>query len=302
VRRGAAGLAAGLLGVLAGLWLGTVQAADGPSYADSVDRALTLVRSAPSGDRAAAEEAAAALRAGTGATQPEIMDDLQAAPPRLGDARVRLAALERAVRNPAFTPEPRRADDAVRGILSQPRYAGLQSGPSLWDRVQEALLRLAVWIVDHLLGSVGAPGWVALLIPAVVVAMLLVVTLLLVRAVRGRGGREARAAEEARGSGETARDRFAEADRLAAGGDLTGAVRALAGGVAAALGDDRDWEVSPLTVREIFWRSSDPQALRPLLAAFESAVYGGRELDADGYARADAAATPYRGDSMERAA
>jgi hypothetical protein len=302
VRRGTTCLAAGLLGVLAGLWLGTVQAADGPSYADSVDRALTLVRSAPSGDTAAAAEAAAALRAGTGTTQPEIMDDLQATPPRLDDARVRLAALERAVRSPAFTPEPRRADEAVRGILSGPRYAGLRSGPSLWDRVQEALLRLAVWVVDHLLGGLGAPGWVAWLIPAGVLALLLVLTLLLVRAVRGRGGREARAAEEARAGGQTARDRFAEADRLAAAGDFTGAVRALAGGVAAALGDDRDWEVSPLTVREIFWRSPDPEALWPLLAAFESAVYGGREPDAGGYARADAAATPYRGLALERAA
>jgi hypothetical protein len=302
VRRGAALLAAGLLGVSAGLWLGTVQAADGPSYADSVDRALTLVRSAPSGNTAAADAAATALRAGTGATQPEIIDDLQANPPRLDDARVRLAALQRAVRNPAFTPEPHPADDAVRAIMSQPRYASLRSGPSLWDRVQDALMRLAVWIVDHLAASGGVPGWVGWVIPVVVVVLLLVVTLLLLRAVRGHGGREARAAEEARAGGRAARDRFAEADRLAAGGDLTGAVRALAGGVAAALGDDRDWEVSPLTVREIFWRSSDPQALWPLLAAFESAVYGGHELDAEGYARADAAAMAYRAPSAERAA
>jgi hypothetical protein len=302
MRRGAALLAAGLLGVLAGLWLGTVEAADGPSYADSVDRALTLVRSAPGGNAAAAAAAAAALRAGTGATQPEIIDDLRANPPRLDDARVRLVALQRAVRNPAFTPEPRRADDAVGAIMSQPRYAGLRSGPSLWDRAQEALVRLVVWIVDLLAAGGVVPGWAGWLIPAVVVALLLVVTLLLVRAVRGHGGREARAAEEARAGGKTARDRFAEADRLAAGGDLTGAVRALAGGVAAALGDDRDWEVSALTVREIFWRSSDPQALRPLLAAFESAVYGGRAPDAEGYARADAAATAYRTPSAEPAA
>ena len=60
-----ASLAAGLMSGLAALSLGVVRAADGPSYADSVDRALALVRSAPSGDTSAASEAADVLEAGT---------------------------------------------------------------------------------------------------------------------------------------------------------------------------------------------------------------------------------------------
>jgi len=293
--------AAGLLAALT-LWLGTAHSADGPSYADSVDRALTLVRSAPGGDASAAAEAADELQAGTGHTQPEILDDLHATPPRLDDARVRLTALEQAVRNPAFTPEPRKADDAVHGILSQPRYANLQGGPSLWDRLRDAVVRLAVWLLDHLAPGGEAPAWVRWVVPAAALALLLVVTLLLLRAVRGHGRKGARAAEQALASGEAARDRFADADQLAAAGELTSAVRSLAGGVAAALGDDRDWEVSPLTVREIFWRSPDPEALGALLAAFEAAVYGGRELDAETYARAQAAAAPYRSPLQEKAA
>jgi hypothetical protein len=298
VKRGAAVV----LVVLAGLWLGSARAAEGPSYGGSVDRALTLVRSAPDGDTAAATEAADLLQAGTGSTQPEILDDLRAKPPLLGDARIRLAALQRAVRNPAFTPEPRRATDAVHGVLSQPRYADLRSGPSLWDRVRQAVVRLGVWIVDHLAVAGGGPALVRLAVPAVAAALLLVVALLLARAARGRGRREARAAEWARASGETARDRFADADRLAGTGDLTGAVRALAGGVASALGDDRAWEVSPLTVREIFWRSPDPGALLPLLRVFEAAAYGAREPDAETYAEAKRAAAPYRVPSTEKAA
>src|SRR5690349_12644300 len=113
-----ASLAAGLMTGLAALSLGAVRAADGPSYADSVDRALVLVRSAPGGDTSTATEAADVLEAGTGRSQPEILGDLRATPPRLDDARVRLTALEQAIRNPAFTPEPGKADAAVHGILS----------------------------------------------------------------------------------------------------------------------------------------------------------------------------------------
>ena len=297
-----ASLAAGLMSGLAALSLGVVRAADGPSYPDSVDRALALVRSAPSGDTSAASEAADVLEAGTGRSQPEILGDLRATPPRLDDARVRLTALEQAVRNPAFTPEPRKADAAVHGILNEPRYAALAGGPSLWDRLEHALLQLAVWLLDHLAAARGGPAWVPWVALALPVALLLTVTLLLLRAMRGHRRQEARAAGEALASGRTARERFAAAERLAAAGDLTGAVRALAGGVAAALGDERDWEVSPLTVREIFGRSSDPDALEPLLAAFEAVVYGGRDLDAETFASAERAVAPYRLPVEERAA
>jgi hypothetical protein len=125
------------------------------------------------------------------------------------------------------------------------------------------------------------------------VAVLAVVALVIARAVGGGGRRQARL----QGGAEQRRqgpDHFAEADRLAAAGDLAGAVRALAGGVAVALGDERDWELSPLTVREIFARAPQPAGLRPLLVAFEAAVYGGRAPGADGYREAAAAAAPLR--------
>ena len=115
---------------------------------------------------------------------------------------------------------------------------------------------------------------------------------LLVRAARPRRPREARVT--APSLEQKARDRFGEADRLAAAGELTAAVRSLAGAVAAALGDDRDWELSPLTVREIFAQAPDPKGLRPLLSVFEAAVYGALPPDLEDYSRAAAAAAPFR--------
>jgi len=47
-------------------------------------------------------------------------------------------------------------------------------------------------------------------------------------------------------------------------------------------------------VREIFSRTDDPQALRPLLLPFEAAVYGGRDVDGATYDKALAAAAPFR--------
>ena len=129
---------------------------------------------------------------------------------------------------------------------------------------------------------------------------LLGAAVLVVRAGR-RGGR-GELKERVPSLEEKARDRFAEADRLSASGDLTGALRALAGAVAAALGDDRDWERSPLTVREIFASAADPSTLRPLLLAFESAVYGGRRPSEEEFRLAAAAAAPFRKPPREAAA
>jgi hypothetical protein len=275
-----------------------------PSYADAVDRALAIVRSAPDGDAAAAARAADALQAGTGGSQPEILADLRAQPPRTADARARLSVLGRAARDPAFTPEPRKADRAVRDILAQPRYDPLRGGPSLWDRIQEGTAQALVWLLDRLAPSAGVPGWVRQALPGAAAAVLGAAALgllLVLRAGRPGSRREARLLARDRPDA-VARDRFAEADRLAAAGDPTGAVRSLAGGVAAALGDERDWEASPLTVREIFRRSSDPGGLRPLLAAFEAAVYGGHAPERDAYERAAAAAAPYRRQPEGRAA
>jgi hypothetical protein len=106
-------------------------------------------------------------------------------------------------------------------------------------------------------------------------------------------GREARARADA-GAAAVARDRFGEADRQAAAGDLSRAIRSLAGAVAAALGEDRDWEISPLTVRELFTKAPDPPSLGALLQAFESDAYGSRPPGREAYRLAEAAAAPFR--------
>src|SRR5262249_55500933 len=68
----------------------------------------------------------------------------------------------------------------------------------------------------------------------------------------------------------------------------------LPAGGAGALGAELAWEASPLTVRELFSRASSPASLRPLLLAFEAAVYGARPPDHETYQRAEAAAAPFR--------
>jgi hypothetical protein len=276
--------------LLAAVATGTATAADA-GYADSVDQALQILRGAPAEDRAAAHQAADVLEAGTGQSQREILVDLRREPPDVADARARLAVLARADRSPAFAPEPRRAEQAIHSILAQPRYAAMRQGPSLSDRLRDALLRLLLRLLGWL--GAGGAGGLRLAIVAGSVAALALVAFFIVRAAAGGGRRQARLLGdvERRRPGH---DHFSEADRLAAAGDLAGAVRALAGGVAVALGDERDWELSPLTVREIFARARQPGRLRPLLLAFEAAVYGARSPDAEAYRQAAAAAAPFR--------
>jgi hypothetical protein len=267
------------------------RAADQGAYADSVDRALQVLRDARGDDRDAARRAADILEAGTGQSQREILLDLRQSPPDAADARNRLAALSRADRSPAFVPEPGRARQAVRDILAQPRYAGLGQGPSLGDRIRAALLQVLVWVAERI-GGVLASGFGLAVVGAAAIGLALI-GLLIARSVRWRGRSEARLPGGG-AAAEADEDRFARADRLAAAGDLEEAVRALAGAVAVALGGDRAWEVSPLTVRELFARAADPAALRPLLLAFEAAVYGQRPPDPEAYRRAAVAAAPFR--------
>jgi hypothetical protein len=274
---------------LAALGLAARAEAAQAGYADSVDRALAIVQQASGDDRQAAHRAAAELAAGTADTQPEILSDLDRDPPDLADARARLTALSHAARSPAFTPEPGRARRALAEVLAQPRYAGLHAGLSPGERLQYLLLGVLVWLLQN----IGGAGGVGFLVLAAAAALaFLAVGFFLVRASRGKGRREARLS--ASHAPEPVRDRFAEADRLAERGDLAGAVRVLAGAVAAALGEEGDWERSPLTVREIFGRAPEPAGLRPLLLAFEAAAYGARPPDRESYALAAAAAHIFR--------
>lgn len=284
------------------LWLlaaPAMAADDGGAYAAAVDRALQILRDpAPGGEAEAARRAADTLDGGVGEGQPEIMADLRSEPPRLGDARARLAELSAAAHAPVFTPEPAKAQRAVADILAQPRYQALRQGPSLLDQARDWLLRRLAELLLPVMGSDRVPPLVVVL----AVIVLAVAGVVLGRALRGRGVRREARLRPGGAGGPARRDRFAEADRLAAAGDLTGAIRELAGGVAAALGDERDWDVSPLTVREIFARAPDPTAVRPLLLAFEEAVYGGRPPEPQAYTSARLAAAPFRPPSAERAA
>ncbi|HYR50575.1 MAG TPA: hypothetical protein VES90_10355 [Candidatus Eisenbacteria bacterium] len=263
-----------------------------PSYRQAVENAYQLVRSAAAGDVAAAQKAEAALRAGTGPTQPEIIDDLRQKPPDLIDAKARLLALLAALNEPADTADPAAAQQRLHDVLAMPRYDALHRPPSLLDRFVQ-------WVGDRinqllrLLFGAGAgaqaPTWIFYLFGAAVV---IGVAVIVFRSARGRfaegviGGQPTGPRAPA--------DYFAEADALATRGDRVGAIRALCAGVAGTLSGERTWEGSPLTVREIFQRAPDPAHLRPLLMPFEAAVYGGRDVDAATYERAARVAAPFR--------
>lgn len=174
---------------------------------------------------------------------------------------------------------PAGAARVVTRTLAQPRYTGLRQGPSWQERLELWLLQGLAWLLSRL-GRLGwVPAWGVLMACAALLAGAAVWAL---RPGLRRTRRMAQGAPSLPLG--TRADHFAAADRLAAGGDLGSAVRELAAGVAAALGQERIREEGPLTVREIFARSSDPGRLGPLLTAFEAAAYGSRPPDRDAYA------------------
>jgi len=171
------------------------------------------------------------------------------------------------------------------------RYDALHRPPSLIDWftqwVHEGISALLRVLVGNTAGA-QAPLWWYYVVG---ISVLAAIVFVLVRASRGRFGES----QSVPGGGpRPPADFFAEADRLASGGDRVGALRALCAGVAATLAGERTWEGSPLTVREIFMRAPDFSSLRPLLVPFEAAVYGGRDVDAATYARAAGVAAAFR--------
>ena len=271
------------------------------SFKQAVSDALTIVEAAQPGDTTAAQHATQVLSAGTGESQPEVLQDLRAKPPDFKDAATRLRALLTAIDNPATTADPGLAQQRLHDVMSMSRYDALHRPPSLVDRILQ-------WIRDRIndlirgaargIGPGGVvPAWLVYAIALVVLAAVVVVVF---RAARGRmaGSLEAPGL-----SGPHApADYFAEADRLAAEGDRVGAIRALCAGVAGTLAGERTWEGSPLTVREIFRRAPDPRSLDPLRLPFEAAVYGERDVDEATYERAAAVAARFRAPAVERAA
>ncbi len=272
-----------------------------PTYREAVEQTISIVSAAPSGDIAAAQRALSALEAGTGRTQPEIIADLNMQPPDFGDASTRLNGLLQALNAPAVTADPVLTQQQLHEVLSMHRYDKLHQPPSLLDR-------LGQWIRDRitdLLRLLFGGGGNGLAVPTVYFYILSAIVIALAafvvfRATRGRLAENALA--RANMGPRAPADFFAEADRLAAAGDRVGAIRALCAGVAATLAGEQTWEGSPLTVREIFEHAIEPARLRPLLLPFEAAVYGGREVDAATYERAERAAAPFRKPAQEAAA
>jgi hypothetical protein len=262
-----------------------------PTYAQAVEQAYALVERAAPPDAAPAAEALQVMIAGTGDSQPEILADLRARPPLYADARERLQALLAALDQPADTTDPALAKQRLHEVMSMSRYDALHRPPSLLDRITQ-------WISDRindllrlLFGRGNGAQVPPLWLYASGVAVLLVIVFLVARAARGRFSQEYAPPSDGPRMPE---DYFAEADRLASAGDRVGALRSLCAAVAATLAGEGAWQGSPLTVREIFLRSRDFANLRPLLTPFEAAVYGGRDVDQATFARAVAAAAPFR--------
>ena len=285
-----------LISTLLAAGFAPASASSADDYANAVHRALTLVQFAERGDVPSVQQAIDVLVSGTGNTQLEILRDLRRSPPDLGDADQRLQALYATMQARVDTPDPSQAQQQLQGILSQPRYAGLSTGPSLPQRVMDFIVArigdLLTWLGVGKL-HLNVPLWVWLLIGLAAVVAIIAWP---IRGGLSRGGREA----TFRAAGPMARTRadfFADADRLAASRDYVGAIKALAGGVAVHLRGQHAWEHSPLTVRELFQQSERAEELRPLLLSFEEASYGHRSPDAETYGRAVEASKPYRGSS-----
>lgn len=272
----------------------SVASADPPSpppYADAVQMAYDIIQNASGSDTGPAIRAYRVLVSGTGNTQPEIVDDLLARPPLYADARTRLSELLTALQRPVSTSDPQLAQRQLGQVLSMSRYDALHRPPSLWDRfVQWVQDRIAA-LLRLLFGNRGGAQFASWWLFVVSIVVLALVVFVIVRSARGRFSQSVSVLP---GGPRPPADYFAEADRLAATGDRVGAIRALCAGVAATLEGERSWEGSPLTVREIFDRAPDHEALRPLLLPFEAAVYGGRDVDEATYERAARVAAPFR--------
>lgn len=267
-------------------------AGDLATYRDAVQRAQALVVEGERQHDPKAGAAAAAVLAGVvGDSQPEIMADLRRVPPDLVDAGHRLTSLEEALGSPAGTSDPARAARELHRVLALPRYNPMRESPSLLNQILNWVLQRLADFLGSLAAGAGSDVLIRLVLLASAVAVI-VIGVLVSRDLRIR--RRERAMAAATSARAVAADRFAEADRLAATGDFVAALRALAGGVAAALGGEGAWEASPLTVRELFRRADPPERLGPLLLPFEAAVYGHRLPDGASYRRAAEAAAPYR--------
>src|SRR6202171_226110 len=142
LRRGASALILLLyLGMLLASGLTPASASSADDYANAVHRTLTLVQFAERGDTPSVQQAIDVLASGTGNSQPEILLDLRRNPPDLADADQRLQALYATLQSHVDTPNPSEAAHQLQAILSQPRYSGLSTGPSIPERILDFIVR-----------------------------------------------------------------------------------------------------------------------------------------------------------------
>jgi len=286
----------------AGLAWPVTAIADASTYRQAVEDTIAIVRSAQPGDVDAANKAVVVLEAGTGHTQREIISDLLLRPPDFTDAGVRLNRLRDALAAPAGTADPAQSQQELHQVLTMQRYNPLHQPPGPIDRLSQWIGDRIRDFLSFLSGGTGNKGPAIPFVYFYILGAIAVVgaAVIIFRSTRGRLA-EAASAGPSFGPRAPA-DFFAEADRLAAAGDRVGAIRALCAGVAGTIAGEHTWAGSPLTVREIFQHAGDSARLRPLLLPFEAAVYGGREIDAETYARAELAAAPFRKPLQEVAA
>ena len=231
------------------------------------------------------------LRPEVADSQPEIVADLRKEPPDLADADKRLTALAASLGRPGEVSDPAQAKAHLHRILAQSRYAALRANESLWNRFWNWFdVQLFRFLASVQLA--GLPNWFWLTILGVAALLAAIVTLLIVRSGWTRAGRALAAADAPAAKGDV--DRFAAADVAAGRGDYDAALRSLVAGVATSLSGNPYWETSPLTVRELFRARGRLDQLRPLLLAFELAVYGFRPVEEAAYRRLAELAEPFR--------
>jgi hypothetical protein len=231
------------------------------------------------------------LQPEVGDGQPEILADLRKEPPDYADADKRLTALAASLGRPGDVANPAQAKADLHRILAQARYAALHANDSPWNRFWN-------WVDVQIFGFLASlhlaeiPTWFWLSILGVAALLAAGVTLLIVRSGWTRAGR-ALAATDAPAVRRDV-DRFAEADAAAARGEYDTALRSLVAAVATNVSGQPYWETSPLTVRELFRARGRLDQLRPLLLAFELAVYGFRPVEEATYRRLVELTEPFR--------
>jgi hypothetical protein len=274
-------------------------AADLHSYSLAIEQAHSLVKEGLNGRPDAARAALALLLPEVGDGQPEIIADLRLVPPDYADADKRLSAVAATLSRAGEVANPVQAKADLHRILSQSRYNGLHANDSLWNRFWNWVdVQIFRFLFSLQLG--GIPNWFWLTVLGIAALVSAGVTLLILRTGWTRAAKTLAATGAPATAGDL--DRFAEADAAAARGDYTAALRSLVAAVATAVSGKPYWERSPLTVRELFRASGRLDQLRPLLLAFELAVYGFRPVDQATYRRLAELSEPFRAKADDAAA